>query len=109
MGSETKTATAVSQAGGSVTWSGISNVTLSDDVFMTTSATGLDTSDEWRGETWNFSIPAGKTITGIEVNIERKHNAALQANVTDLTVQLRKASGKVGDNKARRFMGNDLD
>lgn len=82
---------------GSVAWSNPSNCVSSNDS-RATSLCDKNTSQYLHATNPNPAVPAGSTINGIEVRIERSAGAESAWNVLDVTVQLIKAGSRVGSN-----------
>jgi len=73
-------------------------------------ALGAGNYGDWhRSTNFNFSIPDGATIDGIEVRFDRYGQVA--THVEDSSLRLRKSSGQVGDDKQTdvRYAGSDTD
>lgn len=86
---------------GTVTWGTPANAASSNNVYTTAAVNAAAVSHYLRLTNFGFTstdIPAGSTINGIEVNLERKLGAGI--GVFDETIILRKTSGQVGNNKA---------
>lgn len=83
---------------GAQAWTDPDNVMTSNDAWAACPLDGSQ-SDELRVTNFGFSIPAGATILGIELRVERSMTP-LGGEIRDLSVRLRKAAGAVGDNKA---------
>lgn len=82
-------------------WANPDNAQASDDTWAICALDKEDYGDWLRCTNFGFSagdIPAGSTIDGIEVKIERQ--AQFSGEVTDNALYLRKTAGQVGDNKA---------
>jgi hypothetical protein len=85
----------VSYSGADYSWSGSGNAASSDDVYATTTLSSSSGESYYLEATgFNFSIPAGSTINGIEVAIER-HQTASGGDVYDNRVRIVKV-GTVG-------------
>lgn len=83
---------------GSVAWTNTGNVTVSDNVYTQAGLSFASNTSHWlRLTNFNFSIPSGSNILGVEVNVERKR---LSLVVLDNSIRLRITSGQVGDDKA---------
>ena len=98
---DTETATANTSSGPGVAWSGTGNTIASDDTRATVTLNDED-SEFLVLSDFGFSIPAGSTIDGIEVSIERSiDNTGGSRAVQDVVVQLLDAAGSAtGNNKA---------
>ena len=80
-------------------WVGLTQVYSSDDFYASVGVSGSSTSTALLVQGYGFSIPAGSSINGITVVIERKANVA--SYLKDYTIQLLNGSGTgVGSNKA---------
>lgn len=99
--SPASTATGVS---GDDPWSNHANAKASDDAYTTASVDGDSPSEFLQAFDYSFGIPAGATIVGVEVRVERKASAA--GDVTDSGVYLHtNGSGAVsGWNLASMFV-----
>ena len=90
--------TAVDVDTGNDPWGNPGNVYVSDNTYA---AVALDSSrsNTLRVTNFGFAIPAGATINGITVRIERR---AITSGgvVQDYRIQLRKSGGVAGDDKA---------
>src|SRR5438128_8185400 len=98
----TKTATAANQAGGNDNWTSASTITsasqTSDDVYLH-SPIGSNKSSRVLSLTgFGFALPAGASISGIVVSVERHAGTTNKTN--DQVVQLIVGGVQVGDNKA---------
>jgi hypothetical protein len=89
---------------GMIEWLTPTNITASNDMRATTLLSAVsNTTQILRATNFGFStadIPAGSTIQGVEVGIERMKGASGLNTATDLLVRLRTAAGQLGDNKA---------
>lgn len=81
---------------GTLTWVNPTRITASDNSRSTCVAAGQ--THYLKGLDFDFAIPAGATIDGILVEIERC--SALADDCTDAVVKLVKGGSVVGDNKA---------
>lgn len=74
---------------GTVAWSNPGNAASSNDVYATFSTSGVQQSNYLKATNLGFGVPAGATIDGVTVSIERKagHNTAFR-NVVDYAVRL---------------------
>lgn len=79
----------VAQEGPGTSWINLANVQTSDNIYATIDLMNLTVCRLIKGTNYGFSIPAGATINGILVTIERK--AASASRVSDLNVYLIKA------------------
>jgi len=64
--------TVVNHANGGNAWASVNNVKVSDNSYSTVTLPGQSESDWIRAYAFNFNIPSGVTIDGIQVKIERK-------------------------------------
>lgn len=83
---------------GSVAWSDPELAATSDTNVATATSGGLFTTHYLLATNFGFSIPAGATIDGIVVGVERKEGSTFE-DITDSSIRLYKGSF-VGDNKA---------
>jgi len=89
------------RAGSDGPWEHPDRVTACDDSWASSDIGKNDYSDWLRCVSFGFTvvdIPAGATINGIEVKIQRHQGIA--TDVIDSALYLRKTAGQVGDNKA---------
>lgn len=96
---------AASEDPGDINWTSLTNIFASDSSTAITqisaSAGTPVTSKTLKATGYGFSIPSYATILGIEVRVERRSAANIAGvHFNDHTVQLRKSSGAIGDNKA---------
>lgn len=86
---------------GAVAWSNPGNAASSNDAYAVFSTSGVQQAHYLKATNCGFSIPAGATIDGVTVSIERKaqHNSALR-KVVDSVVRLVVGGTVSGDNKA---------
>ncbi len=85
----------VSVAGiGTVAWTNPSQANLSDNSYATASVDGT-TTRYVRCTGYNFAIPAGATIDGITVNVERRSSSVANGGSRDAAVRIVKA-GVIG-------------
>lgn len=87
--------------GGSDSWSAPGNITASDDTYATISNPGFISKD-LECTNFGFAIPAGATIDGIEVNMERYKSAG---SINDSSVKLLNADGAGGETSVDRETG----
>lgn len=78
--------------GQTTNWSGPSNV-IGDDGSRATASLNASTSRYLKGTNCGFTVPAGATINGITVEIEKSESAA---GITDSAVRIVKADGSIG-------------
>lgn len=83
---------------GDVAWTNPGNAQFSDDVYATSSLTGINNISHYLKVTnFGFTIPSTATITGVTVAIERKYTTFA---VVDDTIKLVKGGTVVGTNKS---------
>jgi len=87
--------------GGSTSWSSPGNVTASDNSYANITGPGFISKD-LECTNFGFVIPAGATIDGIEVHMERYKSAG---SVIDLSVKLLNADGAGGETSVDRETG----
>jgi len=87
--------------GGSDSWSTPGNITASDDTYANISGPGFISKD-LECTNFGFAIPAGATIDGIEVNMERYRSAG---SINDLSVKLLNADGSGGESSGDKSTG----
>ena len=87
---------------GTVSWVNPGNITANDDNYATFASNNPATSVYLKGTNFGFAIPAGATINGIKVEVERfEHDGGY--NVYDKSVKLVKGGAIVGSDKADLF------
>lgn len=79
---------------GTVTWLSF-NITASDDSYATASMTSGQVSHYLVATGYNFSIPAGAIILGIQPKIERSHTNVANGQINDSKVRIVKG-GVIG-------------
>ncbi|KKK73039.1 hypothetical protein LCGC14_2897860, partial [marine sediment metagenome] len=81
-------------------WLNTNSATTQDDVdaYVSFTPSTDDTSDWLQLTNFGFSIPAGATIEGIEIQIDK--HATQSTSIKDGALYLRKTGGQVGDDKA---------
>ena len=79
-------------------WTTSTNVYTSNNTYATNSVAKSSNGAYLTVTNWGFTIPAGATILGIQLNIEDKASAT--SSLKDETVQLLKAGTATGANKA---------
>jgi hypothetical protein len=85
---------------GTTAWTNPGNVTASDNSRATCALTSGQTTRRLWCTDFDFSIPSGATIDGIEVSVERSYTGSISGD-SDHTIQLTKdAVTLVGSNKA---------
>ena len=90
---------------GSESWANMPFIYSDDLLYANSSATiialGADTTEYLMANDFNFSIPAGATINGIEVTMDRAAaNLLALFRVRDETISLSLSNVLIGDNKA---------
>lgn len=83
---------------GTVAWTSTGSINASDDVRATAALGGAATSHYLTAQRFQFSIPTGATIDGIQVEWEK--SASVAGTVVDSSVRLIKAGTIVGTDKA---------
>ena len=86
-------------AGTGANWTNPGNAFSPNDTYATVNVDGT-TSDALQCLNYGFTIPAGATILGIEVNIERKSNSTANGGSNDASVRLVKGGVVGGSNLA---------
>ncbi len=84
--------------GGTIAWSNPGNIAADDGSVAAAAMTSGATSEHLKGTDFDFAIPAGATIDGIVLEIERRGQAT--DRISDVDVKLVKGGAVVGDNKA---------
>jgi len=84
---------------GTKAWTNVSGAQFADSVYATSTLGTSQTSHYLKATGFNFAIPAGSTINGIEASVERKASTANRIN--DNSVRLLKNGTLVGSNKAQ--------
>lgn len=98
--SEAKTASSFSRSGSGTTWSNEGDADSSDDAYaMAVGLIGGGTTEFLEVEDFNFTVPVGATVNGIEVLIEKNSSAANSAS--DANVQLLKGGVPVGNDASK--------
>lgn len=93
-------AATAARAGADANWTNVDNIKASDNSRATVTVDDNgDTSNYLQGTGFNFDIPAGATIHGIELRIERSEAQGTD-DIRDDVVQLVKGGTIVGNNKA---------
>lgn len=88
-------------AGAGVDWVNPSNAQTSDNSYATALLTNtVIFSDYLRVTGFGFTVPAGATIDGVQVDIERKWASAKGVPIVDLSVMLVKGGTESGNDKA---------
>ena len=88
-------------ATGTVAWVNPMNATTSDNVYATATFTITSESYYLKATNFGFSIPAGATINGILVEVERTNQYSSEDQVYDKYVKIVKSDGPIGTtNKA---------
>lgn len=88
-----------------VCWSSPGNVTANDGTFATAALNAGGGSNELQGTNFGFTVPAGSTINGITVEINKKAISGI-GNPTDVDVTLLKAGAATGSNLGHTGAGN---
>lgn len=84
---------------GGVDWINVTNADTQNDSYAYGSPLFDGDEMDWlRATRFGFSVPAGATINGIEVEIDRKSDTA--NGIIDSAIYLRKTAGQAGDNKS---------
>lgn len=78
-------------------WSSPGNITANDGVFATVAMAASGNSNELQGTNFGFSIPAGSTINGITVEINKKAVSGV-GSPTDVDVTMLKSGVATGSN-----------
>ncbi|MDD4761651.1 MAG: fibronectin type III domain-containing protein [Candidatus Pacebacteria bacterium] len=98
--SATNAGTGADVAGvGTVTWLNPSRIVANDNSYASAAVNGA-TSHYLQATNYGFNIPAGATISGIQVTIGRYGSTGFGSDVRDSTVRLIKAGAVTGNNKA---------
>lgn len=84
---------------GSTAWTNPGNITANDGTYAVAGVPNGGTSQLLVGTDFDFAIPDGATINGIEVAIERKSGVGTALHI-DLAITLYQAGAVAGDNKA---------
>ena len=82
---------------GNVAWSSPGNITADDGTRASCTLTG-NTSQYLHATNFGLSLPAGATVLGVEVRVQR--SVAIFTSSKDHTIQLIKGGTRSGDNKA---------
>jgi|GEM_PF-5900655 len=91
----------VSAPSGSVDWVNANRVATSDNNYATVNITNSnDISNYLRVTGFNFNIPIGATINGIQANIEKSDTGIGSSHITDHVVSLVKNNVVTGNNKS---------
>ena len=97
-GPNSPTTTDATTGAGSVTWPNSGNVIASDRSYATAAFSGFSATKALHAAGYGFSIPAGATIDGIVLEIERKASGANEARDNGGGVDLLNSSStEVGD------------
>ena len=84
---------------GTVAWTNPGRITADDTLYATAALTNA-TSNYLQGSNFGLNVPAGATVTGIQVEIMRQSNNAASPFIRDSVVRLSKGGTITGDNKA---------
>src|SRR5262249_35446820 len=79
--------TSISGAG-SLTWSNPTNITSSNNSYATRVMSGTTVTQYLRASNFGFALPAGATILGIVVEIERSRTGGSSGEVHDAQVKI---------------------
>lgn len=77
-----------SNALGTITWSNPSNIKVSDNARATANLNAFNTTHYIKATGFGFTIPAGATILGIKVDIERSRAGGTSGEVRDSQVKI---------------------
>ena len=100
-GANSPTTIASDNATGTIPWVNPTNATSSDNVYTTATFTITSESYYLKATNFGFSIPAGATIDGILVEVERFNQFSSEDQVYDKYVKIVKSDGTIGTtNKA---------
>ena len=80
---------------GTIAWGGLSNATLSDDNYVSSWLAIGQATNYLKATNFGFNIPAGATVNGIEVEIEKSFIPDAAGSVSDLQVRIVK-NGIIG-------------
>lgn len=90
-----------SNAIGTITWSNASNIKVSDNAKATANLSGTNITHYIKASGFGFVIPAGATILGIKVDIERSRTGGTTGEAKDTIVKIIRSDGTLGSaNKA---------
>src|SRR4051794_6708512 len=84
---------------GTAAWSNLTNGTTSNDSWITATPATNATTQYLEATNFGFTVPAGATINGVTVKIERSESGSA-GDVHDASVKLVKGSTVVGNDKA---------
>lgn len=87
-------------SGGTGVWSSPGSITASDNTRASTTNAGLVASHYLKASNFGFAIPAGATILGITVAIERIRSGGIIGQIRDSSIKLYKAGTLVGTDHA---------
>ena len=88
---------------GKAAWANPDNAKISDGNYAVCDAAALDYGDWLRCTNFGFTVgdvPAGSSVDGIEVSVERQAEGTVVSTIVDSALYLRDAGGQTGDNKA---------
>ena len=88
--SQTRAGACTSLGGGGTNWTNPANATASDNAYAQATVDG-STTDPLRCIGYGFAVPAGATILGIQVDVERKSSSTLNGGSRDNSLELAKA------------------
>lgn len=83
---------------GSIGWLTASNITSTNNVRATADMFNGDITNYLKATNFGFNIPAGATIIGIKVDIERSINGSTLGGVRDREIKIIKSSGAISSN-----------
>lgn len=81
---------------GSVSWTNVNNIKASDNNRASATISGSNITHYVKASGFGFAIPAGATILGIKVEVEKSVNSGGSGSVLDAQVKIVKSDGTVG-------------
>jgi hypothetical protein len=93
-------------------WGTTTRLTAKDSVRSPQSPSTDPAVNQWaQGTNYGFSIPAGSTILGVQLLVNRLQASGTSGYITDDTVQLIYNNARIGDNKAKagNWTGSGVD
>ena len=85
---------------GTVAWAGAGNIASAGTPYATAATSAFNSSNYLQATNFGFTIPAGSTINGIQVAINRQGSStSFTLGVTDNQIRLMKNGAVVGDDK----------
>ena len=85
---------------GATAWTSTGSISANDSTYATaTNVAANSTSQYLNASNFGFSIPAGASVTGITVVVDRM-GSSTSGGIRDQTVQLLKGGARIGNNKA---------